>query len=254
MKILMTVKKKIFLKKPFQKKKKEYFPKETKEKENFPLINDNKILTKEEYEERKKEIKYEGEIVFILKNPIEVSEIVGKIQFYKNNKCLFNSNFFPIDKKLPKMIVKKLSNEMEKKEKNLLDEKKLDSIYFVGKYITWELNSFIPFVEIIDIFGNCGDVETECQALLKNQNVDFPDFKKETFDYLKSYEKNMKNEEYLIPDAERLLRTDLTNEVICTIDPETARDLDDALSINHVKDDIYEVIKFIIIKYKLSIN
>lgn len=33
----------------------------------------------------------------------------------------------------------------------------------------------------------------------------------------------------------------MTNELICTIDPVTARDLDDALSIKHVKDDIYEV-------------
>lgn len=29
--------------------------------------------------------------------------------------------------------------------------------------------------------------------------------------------------------------------MICTIDPATARDLDDALSIKHVKDDIYEI-------------
>jgi exoribonuclease R len=40
---------------------------------------------------------------------------------------------------------------------------------------------------------------------------------------------------------EKLTRKDLTNEIICTIDPETARDLDDALSIKHLKDDIYEV-------------
>lgn len=29
--------------------------------------------------------------------------------------------------------------------------------------------------------------------------------------------------------------------MICTIDPSTARDIDDALSIKHIKDDIYEV-------------
>ena len=29
--------------------------------------------------------------------------------------------------------------------------------------------------------------------------------------------------------------------MICTIDPSTARDLDDALSIKHIIDDIYEI-------------
>lgn len=35
-----------------------------------------------------------------------------------------------------------------------------------------------------------------------------------------------------------IIRVDLTNEIICSIDPETAKDLDDALSIKHIKDDI----------------
>ncbi len=45
----------------------------------------------------------------------------------------------------------------------------------------------------------------------------------------------------MIPDEERKKRLDLTNELICTIDPLTARDLDDALSIKHVRDDIWEI-------------
>lgn len=38
--------------------------------------------------------------------------------------------------------------------------------------------------------------------------------------------------EYIIPEEERIKRLDLTKEIICTVDPVTARDLDDALSIN----------------------
>jgi VacB/RNase II family 3'-5' exoribonuclease len=47
--------------------------------------------------------------------------------------------------------------------------------------------------------------------------------------------------EYVIPEEERKRRLDLTKETICTVDPLTARDLDDALSINEVEEGIYEV-------------
>lgn len=47
--------------------------------------------------------------------------------------------------------------------------------------------------------------------------------------------------EYVIPENERNKRLDLTKEIICTVDPLTARDLDDALSINEVEDGIFEV-------------
>lgn len=40
---------------------------------------------------------------------------------------------------------------------------------------------------------------------------------------------------------ERQKRLDLTKEYICTVDPVTARDLDDALSINEVEKDIFEI-------------
>lgn len=45
----------------------------------------------------------------------------------------------------------------------------------------------------------------------------------------------------MIPESERKNRVDLTNEIICTIDPQTARDLDDALSIKKIDNDLYEI-------------
>ena len=47
--------------------------------------------------------------------------------------------------------------------------------------------------------------------------------------------------EYIIPEDERKKRLDLTKEIICTVDPLTARDLDDALSITEVEDGVFEV-------------
>jgi len=50
-----------------------------------------------------------------------------------------------------------------------------------------------------------------------------------------------KTGEWIIPKAEIDSRLDLRSNRIFTIDPITARDLDDALSIDHVRDDIYEI-------------
>lgn len=48
----------------------------------------------------------------------------------------------------------------------------------------------------------------------------------------KTFGQNLdKDGEFIIPDEERKNRMDLTDKIICTIDPKTAKDLDDALSI-----------------------
>ena len=47
--------------------------------------------------------------------------------------------------------------------------------------------------------------------------------------------------EWIIPKAELNKRLDLRNERIFTIDPITAKDLDDALSIRQISKDIYEI-------------
>lgn len=68
------------------------------------------------------------------------------------------------------------------------------------------------------------------------------DFSHETQEQLGEYRDNLNVKgEYIIPDKERLLRWDLTNEIICSIDPFDAKDLDDTLSITYLSNNIYEV-------------
>lgn len=47
--------------------------------------------------------------------------------------------------------------------------------------------------------------------------------------------------EWIIPEDEIKRRVDLRNKRIFTIDPITAKDLDDALSIDKISDFIYEI-------------
>ena len=46
---------------------------------------------------------------------------------------------------------------------------------------------------------------------------------------------------YQIPIEIKQKRMDFTNEIIFTIDPEDARDLDDALSVKELEEDLYEI-------------
>ena len=62
-------------------------------------------------------------------------------------------------------------------------------------------------------------------------------------DSLKVFQKDISETtgEWVIPEEEIKKRLDLRKTRIFTIDPITAKDLDDALSITHIKDDIYEI-------------
>ena len=63
-------------------------------------------------------------------------------------------------------------------------------------------------------------------------NVYESDFGEDTTEYLKRFTDRMSADgEYIIPEKEYKERHDLRKELIFTIDPLTARDFDDALSI-----------------------
>jgi exoribonuclease R len=50
-----------------------------------------------------------------------------------------------------------------------------------------------------------------------------------------------KSGEWIIPESEIIQRLDLRHKRIFTIDPLTAKDLDDALSIDKVSEYVYEI-------------
>ncbi|KAG0716786.1 DIS3-like exonuclease 2 [Chionoecetes opilio] len=77
--------------------------------------------------------------------------------------------------------------------------------------------------ELVKDVGPCGDLAAETEALLLEQGVDTEDFPPEALTHLPSLP-------WTIPQQEIAGRRDLRHECIFTIDPETARDLDDAVS------------------------
>jgi len=80
--------------------------------------------------------------------------------------------------------------------------------------------------------GKLGDIDMECRAILYTHEIYQNDFSEECEKELKAYQENLNEKlEYKITEEEISKRLDLRNKNIFTIDPVTAKDLDDALSI-----------------------
>jgi DIS3-like exonuclease 2 len=79
-----------------------------------------------------------------------------------------------------------------------------------------------------------GDIEVETEAFLMENGIDFSEFDEKVNDCLPQTP-------WSIPDEEFKYRRDMRNLCIFTIDPATARDLDDALHCIQLDDGCFEV-------------
>ncbi|KAG2367320.1 hypothetical protein BDR07DRAFT_1393656 [Suillus spraguei] len=96
------------------------------------------------------------------------------------------------------------------------------------------ISSLHPFGTLAEELGPIGDIEVETSALLKDCN--FP-----TEEFSESVLKCLPPTPWTVPEREFEVRKDLREERIFTIDPESAKDLDDALSIKANDDGTYDV-------------
>ncbi|KAG9046712.1 hypothetical protein FS837_003821 [Tulasnella sp. UAMH 9824] len=96
------------------------------------------------------------------------------------------------------------------------------------------ISSLHPFGTLVEELGPIGEVEVETSALLKDCN--FP-----TEDFTENVIKCVPPVPWAIPEREFETRRDLRDECIFTIDPSSAKDLDDALSIKRKEDGNFEV-------------
>ncbi|OBZ70401.1 DIS3-like exonuclease 2 [Grifola frondosa] len=96
------------------------------------------------------------------------------------------------------------------------------------------ISSLHPFGTLVEELGPIGDIEVETSALLKDCN--FP-----TEDFSENVMKCLPPIPWTIPERELDVRKDLRKERIFTIDPEDAKDLDDAVSIKLNDDATYDV-------------
>ncbi|KAJ7283592.1 SSD1 protein [Mycena rebaudengoi] len=138
--------------------------------------------------------------------------------------------FKPTDKRVPLIAI---PTEQAPPDFVQNSEAYVDKL-FVACIKRHPISSLHPFGTLVEELGPIGNVEVETSALLKDCN--FP-----TEDFTENVIKCLPPMPWSIPERELEIRKDLRGDRIFSIDPETAKDLDDALSIKLNEDGTYDV-------------
>lgn len=96
-----------------------------------------------------------------------------------------------------------------------------DNALVLAEITSWKLDQ--PIGRVVQVIGEKGQLKVENEAILLQHNLDPQPFTQSIIDQLPT-------EPFTIPSEEFEYRQDLRKKCIFSIDPETARDLDDALS------------------------
>lgn len=158
----------------------------------------------------------QGEVVEIIKRKRET--FVGTLEVSKNfaflitdRKVMYQDIFIPLNK--------------------LMGGK--DGQKAVAKITEWPANAKNPFGEIIDILGDAGDNQTEMHAILAEFNLPYR--------YPENVSAAADKIDAAITSEEIAKRRDFRGITTFTIDPEDAKDFDDALSVQQLPDGEWEV-------------
>ncbi len=167
------------------------------------------------YAQRKKK-QPEGEVVEIIK--AAKSTFVGILEISKNFAFLLaEGRNMPYDIFIP---LNKLNNAV-------------DGDKAICKITEWPKGAKNPIGEIVEVLGRPGNNDVEMHAILAEFELPF------------KFPENINNEAEKIPDqitkSEIKLRRDFREITTITIDPEDAKDFDDALSIRKLKNENYEI-------------
>lgn len=153
----------------------------------------------------------------------------------------------PVSKKLPWMASFNVPDELLF---DVSEGKKAHNRYYLAKIKSWKVNQTRPACEIIRSIGEAGNLDAESLRILKSHDIWSEDYDAEgnptnekIHESLRVFAKDIDPVigEWKIPQDEMARRVDLRKKRIFTIDPITAKDLDDALSIEKITDEIYEI-------------
>lgn len=107
-------------------------------------------------------------------------------------------------------------------------------IFLKAEIKRWQIHDLNPTGRIIREIGPLGDLETEKKAILADNSINQNEFSPVAL-------QSLPETPWSIPSVEYKQRRDLRSERIFSIDPKTAKDLDDALHIKELPDGFYEV-------------
>lgn len=149
--------------------------------------------------------------------------ITGNLEFSSRGKEY--AFVVPDDKKFRKDIYIPLEN--------LKNAKNGDKV--ICEIVNWEYQDLSPEGKILEVLGKAGEVETEFKALIKKYGLN-KTFPKKVKEEIKA---NLEDSKFQITESEISRRVDLRDKIVFTIDPVTAKDFDDAVQIEHLKNGNY---------------
>lgn len=165
---------------------------------------------------RKNGKKPEGKVVEVVKRArdsfVGVIQQIGKQYFFSADSRTADVDFFIPDKKL---------NGAKHGDK------------VVVKLVKWDVGMENPQGEVIEVLGEVGENETEMQAILIENG-----FRMRFSQRVLQEAENLSSE---VSAEEIKRRRDFRSTITFTIDPEDAKDFDDALSFKPLEDGWYEV-------------
>ncbi|MCL7030648.1 hypothetical protein MKW94_010513 [Papaver nudicaule] len=140
----------------------------------------------------------------------------------------------PNDAKLPKMLVCVKSLPDCIKQRLEKGELALEMDLVAARINDWKEDCLLPQAEVMHVLGRGGEIGSQIAAILFENTISNSDFSSEALAYLPGLP-------WELPKEEVARRKDLRDLCTFTIDPSTASDLDDALSVQRISDDIFRV-------------
>uniref|UniRef100_A0A671Q9D7 DIS3-like exonuclease 2 n=1 Tax=Sinocyclocheilus anshuiensis TaxID=1608454 RepID=A0A671Q9D7_9TELE len=110
-----------------------------------------------------------------------------------------------------------------------------ENTLFICRITHWPADNNFAEGRLAKTLGQAGEIEPETEGIMTEYDVDFSEFSEEVLNCLPQ------DLPWSIPAHELSRRRDLRKECVFTIDPATARDLDDALSCKQLSDGNFEV-------------
>ena len=175
-----------------------------------------------------------GNVVYIIeKKHSRVAS--GHLKPFPHPKECPDGCFSPIDSRLPRIRIPR-----EDCPPGFFDRPRdFENTLQVARIVSWpeisSRDSFLAIGKIARSLGEAGEIEPETEGILLEYGIDSGPFSDEVLACLPQ------ETPWKIPEKELEYRRDFREDCVFTIDPLTARDLDDAVHCKKIKDGVFEV-------------
>uniref|UniRef100_A0A8B9SF37 DIS3-like exonuclease 2 n=1 Tax=Apteryx owenii TaxID=8824 RepID=A0A8B9SF37_APTOW len=194
--------------------------------DDVPKVNDPKLLPD-------KFLQRTAKVVYILeKKHSRAATGFIKLLADKNSELFKKCAMFsPVDHRVPRAYVSLADCPSD----FVTRPEDYSNTLFICRIVDWKEDSNFATGQMAKTLGQAGEIEPETEGILTEYGVDFSDFSPEVLECLPQ------SLPWVISLGELANRRDLRKECIFTIDPSTAKDLDDALSCKQLPDGNFEV-------------